>query len=164
MDTRNPVRVLVADDHMTLRQGIVRILRSSGEIEVVGEAGDGAEATRKALETRPDVIVLDLSMPGFSALEAIRRIRAALPETRVLVLTMHDEDEYIVRSVRAGVSGYVLKDEAPSQLVPGVHALKKGRCYFSPSTFQALARACRVEPAELTSANGNLSNTEREVE
>jgi len=140
--------VLVADDHPIVRERIIRILRDSGEIEVVGEADDGAEATRKALETRPDVVVMDLSMPRLSGLEAARRIRKSLPETRILVLTMHDEDEYIVRSVRAGVSGYLLKDEAPSDLVPGIRALKKGKCYFGPSTFQALVRSCRSDSPE----------------
>ena len=91
----------------------------------MGEAGDGAEATRKAMETKPDVVVLDLSMPMLSGLEATRSIREALPQTRILVLTMHDEDEYIVGSVRAGVSGYLLKDEAPSDLLAGIRALKE---------------------------------------
>ncbi len=144
----SPVRVLVADDHAVVRRGIVRILRDSREIEVVGEANDGAEATRKALETRPDVVVLDLSMPRLSGFEAARQIRAALPQTRILVLTMHDEDEYILGSVRAGASGYLLKDEAPAELVPGILALKSGRFYFAPSTFQALTRLCRADELE----------------
>lgn len=140
--------MLVADDHAIVRQGIVRILRGSEDIEVVGEAGDGAEATRKALETRPDVVVLDLSMPLLSGFEATRRIRAALPQTRILVLTMHDENEYILGSVRAGVSGYLLKDDAPSELLPGIRALKNGKCYFAPSTVQALARTCLADACE----------------
>ncbi len=154
MDRRNPVRVLVADDHAIVRQGIVRILRGSAEVEVVGEAGDGAEATRKAMETKPDVVVLDLSMPMLSGLEATRRIRKALPQTRILVLTMHDEDEYIVGSVRAGVSGYLLKDEAPSDLLAGIRALKDGKHYFAPSTFQALARLCLARPPESQEPDG----------
>jgi DNA-binding NarL/FixJ family response regulator len=144
----SPVRVLVADDHAVVRRGIVRILRDSREIEVVGEADDGAEATRKALETRPDVVVLDLSMPRLSGFEAARQIRSALPQTRILVLTMHDEDEYILSSVRAGASGYLLKDEAPAELVPGILALKNGRFYFAPSTFEALTRLCRANALE----------------
>jgi DNA-binding NarL/FixJ family response regulator len=153
MNRRGLVRVLVADDHAIVRQGIVRILRGSEDIEVVGEAGDGAEAMRKALETRPDIVVLDLSMPLLSGFEATRRIRAALPQTRILVLTMHDEDEYILGSVRAGVSGYLLKDDAPSELLSGIRALKEGQCYFAPSTIQALARTCLAEaedPGERT--------------
>ncbi len=161
MDTRDPVRVLVADDHTAMREGIVRILRNSEEIEVVGEAGDGAEATRKALETRPDVVVMDLSMPRVSGFEATRRIREALPQTRILVLTMHDEDEYIVGSVRAGVSGYLLKDEAPSELLPGIRALKDGKCYFAPSTFQALARACRARLPDFVDPRGQSTGGER---
>jgi two-component system response regulator NreC len=162
MDTRDPVRVLVVDDHAAVRQGIVRILRGSEEIEVVGEAGDGAEATRKALETRPDVVVIDLSMPKLSGFEATRRIREALPQTRILVLTMHDEDEYVVGSVRAGVSGYLLKDEAPSELLAGIRALKDGKCYFAPSTFQALARACCARLQDFADPRGQSAGGERD--
>ncbi len=153
MNTRDPVRVLVADDHAIVRERIIKILRASDEIDVVGEAGDGAEATRKALETRPDVVVMDISMPVLSGFEATRRIREALPQTRILAVTMHDEDEYIVGSVRAGVSGYLLKDEAPSDLLPGVRALKEGKCYFGPSTFQALARICRDRQPEAAASH-----------
>jgi DNA-binding NarL/FixJ family response regulator len=163
MDTRVPVRVLVADDHAVVREGIVRILRDCEEIEVVGEAGDGDEATRKAMETQPDVVVLDLSMPRLSGFEATRRIRAALPQTRILVLTMHDEDEYILGSVRAGVSGYLLKDEAPSELLPGIRALKKGKCYFAPSTFQALARICRAEKLQAEDPGEDTATGRRDV-
>ena len=163
MDTRDPVRVLVADDHTIVREGIVRILRDSEGIEVVGEAGDGAEATRKALETRPDVVVMDLSMPRLSGFEATRRIREALPQTRILVLTMHDEDEYILGSVRAGVSGYLLKDEAPSELLPGIRALKDGKFYFAPSTFQALARACRARLADFADPRRQATGGEHDA-
>jgi DNA-binding NarL/FixJ family response regulator len=155
MGAADRIRVLVADDHAIVRQGIIRILRACEEIDVVGEAGDGAEATRKVLETRPDVVVLDLSMPRLSGLEAARRIHAGLPQTRVLVLTIHDEDEYILGSVRAGVSGYLLKDDAPSKLLAGIRALKDGRCYFAPSTFQALARICRAHDQRERSAKGD---------
>jgi len=164
MDTRDPVRVLVADDHAIVREGIVRILRGGEDIEVVGEAGDGAEATRKALETRPDVVVLDLSMPMLSGFEAARRIRAALPLTRILVLTMHDEDEYVVGSVSAGVSGYLLKDEAPSELLPGIRALKNGRCYFAPWTVRALARTCLAGAREAADPRERPVAGRRDVE
>ena len=98
------IRVLVADDHTIVRQGLVGILQASAEIEVVGEAADGAEAVEKAQKLKPDVVVLDVSMPHLSGLEAARRIRESVPAARVLVLTMHDDEEYVLKMVRAGAS------------------------------------------------------------
>ena len=106
------IRVLVADDHTIVRQGLVGILKASAEVEVVAEASDGNEAVEKALKTKPDVAVLDVSMPRLSGFEAARRIHEALPATKILVLTMHDDEEYILKMVRAGASGYLLKDGA----------------------------------------------------
>ena len=140
---RNSIRVLVADDHAVVRDDIVTILNAGSEIRVVGEAGDGAEALRKAMETRPDVVILDVSMPRLNGLEAARRIHEALPETRILALTMHEEEEYIVGMVRAGAAGYITKDAAPSDLLDAVRALRDGGIYFSPGAFQSLIRAYR---------------------
>jgi two-component system response regulator NreC len=131
MSTATPVRVLVADDHTVVRQGIVNMLNSREEVEVVAEASDGAEAMRQALETRPDVAVLDVSMPRLNGIEAARRIHEALPQTRILVLTMHDEEEYVARMVRAGASGYILKDGVVSELIAGILAVSKGKSYFA---------------------------------
>jgi DNA-binding NarL/FixJ family response regulator len=157
------IRVLVADDHAMVREGIVGILKGSGDIDVVGEAGDGAEATRKALETRPDVAVLDASMPRLSGLEATRRIREALPETRVLILTMHDEEEYLVRSLRAGASGYLVKDGAAAELLAGVHAVNDGQRYFAPSVAGAALRAAQAPPSTEDDPYERLTDRERDV-
>lgn len=143
-----PIRVLVADDHAVVRDGIVAILKACSEIRVVGEAGDGAEATRKALETRPDVVILDVSMPGLSGVEAARRIHDGLPDARILALTMHEEDEYVVGMFRAGASGYLTKDAAPSDLLDAVRALRDGGVYFSPGAFRSLVRAYRENGRE----------------
>jgi DNA-binding NarL/FixJ family response regulator len=144
MSALPPVRVLVADDHTVVRQGIVNMLNSSDEVEVVAEASDGAEAMRRAVETRPDVAVLDVSMPRLNGIEAARRIHEALPQTRILVLTMHDEEEYIVRMVRAGASGYILKDGVVSELIAGILAVSQGEFFFAPETVGARAlRALR---------------------
>jgi len=132
-------RVLVADDHTMIRQGLISILRAQDEFEVVGEAKDGNEAVEKALGSRPDVVVLDLSMPRLNGLEAARRIRKALPRTRILVLTMHDDEEYVLRTVRAGASGYVVKDGAASELVAAIRAVSAGQGYFGPQASRALA-------------------------
>ena len=137
------VRVLVADDHTIVRQGLVSLLAESGECEVVAEAADGLEAVEKALATRPDVAILDLSMPRLSGLEAVRRIHEALPQTRVLVLTVHEEEEYVLPLVRAGASGYLIKDSAVAELLAAVRALHAGQGYFGPQAARVLAEQYR---------------------
>jgi two-component system, NarL family, response regulator NreC len=156
-------RVLVADDHTIVRQGLVGILEAADDMEVVGQAADGAEAVDKASKVKPDVVVLDISMPHLSGLEAARRIRESLPGTKVLVLTMHDDEEYVLKMVRAGASGYLLKDSAASELLAGIRALKSGKAYFGPHASRALAEAYqgdRMLPADPVE---RLTNREREV-
>ena len=121
--TTGRVRVLVADDHTIVRKGLVSLLVESGECEVVAEAADGLDAVAQAQATRPDVAILDLSMPRLSGLEAVRRIHEALPQTRVLVLTVHEEEEYVLPLVRAGAAGYLIKDTAVSELMAMLHAV-----------------------------------------
>lgn len=158
------VRVLVADDHTIVRQGLVGILKASEEVEVVAEASDGNEAVEKALKTKPDVAVLDVSMPRLSGIEAARRIHEALPGTRLLVLTMHDDEEYILKMVRAGASGYLLKDGAASELLAGIKALKAGKTFFGPHATRALAEAfARDKPTEPDDPYERLTDREREV-
>src|SRR5206468_6697076 len=125
--TRAMIRVLLADDHTLVRQGLAQILKGAVDVEVVAQAGDGSEAVETALETKPDVVVLDVSMPRLSGLEAARRIKKELPRSRVLALTMHDEDEFILKMVRAGVSGYLVKDSAASELLAAIRALAAGK-------------------------------------
>ncbi len=158
------IRVLVADDHTIVRQGLVGILKASEEVEVVAEASDGNEAVEKALKTKPDVAVLDVSMPRLSGIEAARRIHETLPATRLLVLTMHDDEEYILKMVRAGVSGYLLKDSAASELLAGIRALKAGKTFFGPHATKALAEAfARDRPSEPADPYERLTDREREV-
>jgi DNA-binding NarL/FixJ family response regulator len=158
------IRVLVADDHTIVRQGLVGILKASEEVEVVAEASDGNEAVEKALKTKPDVAVLDVSMPRLSGIEAARRIHEALPATRLLVLTMHDDEEYILKMVRAGASGYLLKDGAASELLAGIKALRAGKTFFGPHATKALAEAfARDKPAEPADPYERLTDREREV-
>jgi two-component system, NarL family, response regulator NreC len=156
-------RVLVADDHTIVRQGLVGILKASDEVEVVGEAADGAEAVEKATKLKPDVVVLDVSMPHLSGLEAARRIREALPATRILVLTMHDDEEYVLKMVRAGASGYLLKDSAGSELIAGIRALKAGKVYFGPHASRALADAYQSDRPLPEDPYERLTDREREV-
>jgi len=157
------VRVLVADDHTIVRQGLVSLLNESGECEVVAEAADGLEAVEKAHATRPEVAVLDLSMPRLSGLEAVRRLREELPATRILVLTVHEEEEYVLPIVRAGASGYLVKDSAAAELLAAVRALHGGRGYFGPQAARALAEQLQHPESPAGDPYGPLTPREREV-
>lgn len=157
------IRVVVADDHTIVRQGLVSLLEDSGECEVVAQAGDGLEAVEKTLETRPDVVVLDLSMPRLSGLEAVRRIREEVPTSKVLVLTVHDEEEYVVPVVRAGASGYLVKDSAASELLTAVRALHSGQGHLGPQPARILADQYRRPHRDPEDPYGSLTPREREV-
>lgn len=156
------IRVLVADDHTIVRQGIVSLLNDSGEVEVVAQAADGLDAVEKAMAVQPDVAVLDLSMPRLSGLEAVRRMRAELPKTRTLVLTVHEEEEYVLPIVRAGASGYLVKDSAVGELLAAVRALHAGQGYFGPQAARALAEQYR-NPGATDDPYRDLTPREREV-
>jgi DNA-binding NarL/FixJ family response regulator len=156
------VRVLVADDHTLVRQGLVSLLVESGECEVVAEAADGLEAVEKARATQPEVAVVDLSMPRLSGLEAVRRIHEEMPRVRVLALTVHEEEEYVLPVVRAGASGYLVKDSAVAELLAAVRALHAGRDYFGPQASRVLTEQHR-QPGSVEDPYGGLSPREREV-
>ncbi|WP_112468718.1 response regulator [Streptomyces triticisoli] len=137
------VRVLVVDDQFLIRAGLVGLLEAAPGIEVVGEAGDGAEAVDRAAETRPDVILMDIRMPGMSGITATRRIlaQAADPPPRVLILTTFDLDEYVYQALQAGASGFLLKDCGPDRLLAAVAAVGGGDMLFSPSVTRRLIEA-----------------------
>ena len=126
------IRVLVADDHALMREGIRALLRASDDIEVVGEAADGREAIAEARRLLPDLVLMDVAMPGLGGLEATMAIRKELPSVRVLVLTQYDEREYVVRFLKAGVSGYVLKKAAGAELVSAIRAVHRGGLVLDP--------------------------------
>ncbi len=157
------VRVLVADDHTLVRQGLVRILGEAGLCEVVAEAADGLEAVEKTVALRPDVVVLDVSMPRLSGIEAVRRIRERVPQARVLALTVHDEPEYVLPMVRAGAAGYLVKDSAAAELLDAVRALARGQGYFGPQAARVLAEQYRREDPATEDPYGTLTPREREV-
>lgn len=158
-----PIRVLVADDHAVVRDGLVRLLADSGSCEVVAEAADGLEAVQKALETRPQVVVTDLSMPRLGGLEAVRRIHEELPQAAILVLTMHGDEEYVVPAVQAGASGYLLKDSAGVELIEAVETLARGEGYFGPRPARVLAEQARHPERSPEDPYGSLTPREREV-
>jgi two-component system, NarL family, nitrate/nitrite response regulator NarL len=126
------ISVLVADDHAVVREGLRHLLASDPDLQVVAEATTGEEALAMALEHRPDVVVLDISMPGGNGLDVAPRLREALPETRVVMLSVHDRREYVVQSVRAGASGYLRKDSSPAELRAAVRTVHEGGTFFPP--------------------------------
>ncbi|MFG2723293.1 response regulator [Streptomyces sp. NPDC048416] len=159
-------RVLVVDDQFLIRAGLVGLLRAAPGIEVVGEAGDGAEAVRQAAATRPDVILMDIRMPGMTGIEATERILAEAtdPAPRVLVLTTFDLDEYVYRALRAGACGFLLKDSGPERLLAAVAAVGGGDGLFAPSVTRRLVEAFARRPqAGPTAALDALTTRETEV-
>jgi DNA-binding NarL/FixJ family response regulator len=128
----NAIRVMVADDHAVVREGLRTFLRLQEGIEVVGEAGDGAEAVDEALRLGPDVVLMDLVMPELDGIEAMRRIRAERPQIRVLVLTSFGDDEKLMPAVRAGAAGYLLKSAPPAEVVRAIRAAHDGEAVIDP--------------------------------
>jgi len=164
-DDGGPVRVLLADDHTLVREGIRRILAANGGIEVVSEVGDGQAAIAETVALKPDVVVLDITMPGGGGLEAARQIRERAPEVRILILSMHLQPEYLLESVRAGAHGYLVKDAAASELVAAVRAVCGGDSYYSPAVSTQMTELLRrkLEGEEVSNALERLSPREREV-
>jgi two-component system, NarL family, response regulator LiaR len=128
-----PIRILLADDHIMLRQGTAELLRRESDIEVVGEATNGEEAISLATRTLPDIVVMDVRMPVLSGIEATRIIRERLPQVQVLVLTAHDDDQYIFSLLKAGASGYLLKTAPVSELVKAIRQVQAGESPLDPS-------------------------------
>lgn len=160
-----PIRVLLVDDHVVVREGLRHVLGAGHGFEVVGEAGTGTEALVLAAERAPDVVLLDLTMPGMSGLEVTSILRERLPDVRVLVLSMHEQDEYVVAAVRGGAHGYVLKDADPGELRAAIRAVHDGAGYFSPAVAGHLGAAVRGEVAAAAPRDRlqRLTPREREV-
>ena len=163
-----PIRVLVVDDHAVVREGIRHVLAGEPGFEVVGEAANGEQALALARSQRPDVAVLDVTMPGESGLRVAPKLRAAVPGARVLIMSMHENAEYVREGVRAGASGYLLKDSAAAELRLAVRAVHAGGTYFSTHAALGLSGAvvpppaAEPEPPALASADG-LTARERDV-
>ncbi len=147
------MRVLIADDHGIVRSGVKLLLDRQPDIEVVAEAEDGVEAVQKAIEHRPDVAVLDVSMPRMTGLQATHEIKQHAPDTQVLILSMHDDERYLFEALRAGAAGYVLKRAADQDLVDAVRAAGRGEPFLTASAQQTLIRNFierGEQPAELS--------------
>jgi DNA-binding NarL/FixJ family response regulator len=130
--------VLIADDHALIREGIKALLEGCGDIEVIGDATDGREAIEKSRKLKPDVVLMDIAMPGLGGLEATLEIRNACPQTKIIVLTQYDNKEYIYRFLKAGASGYVLKKATSTELISAIQAAKRGSSFLYPDVVPAV--------------------------
>jgi len=161
--TATKLRVLIADDHAILRDGVRKLLAEEEDIEVVGEARDGHDALKRTEELKPDVVLLDLAMPGLNGLAVAKKLKAAASSARVLILTMHQEEEYVYETLRAGASGYVLKDAAAPELIGAIRAAKRGETYLSPGVSRLVVRKEGKGAKEIKTVSQHLTNREREV-
>ncbi len=161
----SPIRVLLADDHAVLRSGLRLLLTSQNEFEVVGEASSGIETLSLAEELQPDLILLDLSMPALGGLEALPTLRKIVPSTRILILTMHDDPQYLRQALKNGASGYVLKKAVDAELLSAMRSVLRGEVYVHPSMTRILLEDMLPE-AQSTNKNdswGSLSDREQAV-
>ena len=163
--TSGKIRVLLADDHTILRAGLRMMLNAQPDIEVVGEASDGRQALVEALRLQPDVVLMDITMPELNGIEATRQIKRALESTRVLILTMHENEEYLFQVLRAGASGYILKEAADTELISAIRVVYSGRFYMSPSaqTMMVGDYLLRVRSGEERDSYSALTEREREI-
>jgi len=160
----NKIRVLLAEDHTIVRQGLRSLLESAAGIEVIGEAEDGREAIQKVGQLRPDVVVMDITMPALNGLQATRQIKRQFPEVKVLILTMHANEEYIFQILRVGASGYVVKQAAVTELVSAIQAVYRGDSFLSPSiSGKVIEEYIRRAEAVVKSSYDRLTDREREV-
>jgi two-component system response regulator NreC len=161
----NRISVLLVDDHTIVREGLCSLLDAEADIKVIAEAEDGREAIEKAGSLHPDVVVMDITMPGLSGLEATCQIKQRCPEVQVVALTMHTAEEYIYQILRAGASGYVVKRAALSELISAVRAASRGECFLSPSVSRTVIQDYLRRAEALAGENSyeRLTPREREV-
>jgi len=157
-------RILLADDHAVLRAGLRLLLEAQPDLKVVGEASDGREAMRLAEALKPELILLDLTMPGLSGMETLPTLKKMLPATRILILTMHDDVSYLRQALSRGASGYVLKKAADSELISAVHAVLRGEVYVPPSMNKELLTDLLPRESAATPSDPWESLSEREQE
>lgn len=162
------ITVLLADDHTLVREGLLKILEGADDIEVVAEASDGLEVLRrldefKAEEALPDVVLLDISMPRLNGLEVARRIKKEHSGVKVVILSMHEEEEFILKMVRVGASGYLIKDSAATDLIDAIRSAHRGKAFFSPGVSKVLAESYREVAPGKEDPYDRLNDREREI-
>lgn len=156
------IRVVIADDHAILRDGVRALLSTAQDVEVVGEAADGTEAVARCQALRPDVVLLDVNMPGLGGLEAALVLRRECPDTRVLILSQHEDREYVARALQAGAAGYVLKKAAGAELVSAIRAVHAGGLVLDPAVARAAMEPERSEDAGASDYD-RLTDREKQV-
>lgn len=154
----NPISVLLVDDHPLVTEGIGACLETWDNITIVGTAATGNDAINKAMEVRPDIILMDINLPDMTGLEATRRIKQKLPDARIMILSMHDNREYVVSALEGGASGYILKDVSSAEVATAIEAVYRGGTYFSAEVSRTLA-----SPTSVTVTKGVLTCREHEV-
>ena len=159
------IRILITDDHTLIRRGITSLLNAQPDMEVVGEASNSEEALQAMSKEAPDIVLMDISMPGINGLEVTKSIRARFPQTRVLMLTMHDREDYLFQAMRAGAAGYILKGADVQDLLSAIRSVHAGEVYLYPTvTTKLLADYLRrVETGENRTSYDGLTDREREV-
>jgi len=157
------IRVLIADDHVIVRSGIKLLLESEEGIEVVGEAQNGREAIEMSNSLKPDIVLMDIAMPEIDGLEAARQIKSELPDTEILVLTMHRSEEYFFEMLKAGASGYLLKGAETSDLIQGIRTVAGGEVFLYPIMAQKLVRDYLTRLSNEETTNKLLSKREKEI-
>ena len=159
------IHILLADDHTILRAGLKMMLNAQPDMEVVGEAQGGRQAITEAQRLHPDIVLMDITMPDLSGIEATRQIKKILPDVKVLVLTMHENDEYVFQALRAGASGYMLKEAADTELITALHIVHDGQFYLSPTAQSVMVGDYlqRVNSGEEKDSYSHLTEREREI-
>ena len=158
-----PLRILLADDHIMVRQGLRKVLEERPEWQVVAEAGDGHEAVRLAELHKPNVAVLDVAMPLLNGIEATRRIAKRVPQTRILILSMYSDEAYVTQMMKAGATGYLLKDSAGVDLLEAVQSVAQGKSYFSPAVARLMLDDYARQRGTEDDRYESLSDREREI-
>jgi two-component system response regulator NreC len=159
------IRILLADDHSVMRTGLRLVLERQPDFEVIAEASDGREAVGMAQQNRPAVVVMDVTMPNLNGIEAARQICTAMPDTGVVMLSMHSDEAYVLRALKAGARGYLLKESAESDLISAVRAVQAGKAFFSPAVSRMLVEdyVRQLQDREIEDSYELLTTREREI-
>lgn len=159
------IKIILADDHTLFRQGIRQLISAETDMEVIGEAGNGGDAVIRAAELRPDMVLMDIGMPGLSSFEATRQIKKNRPDTKVMMLSMYDDEDYLVEGMEVGANGYVLKDSPAAQLTLAIRDVYRGGSYLSPRMLSQLVDdfRSRIKSASRLPRFATLTTREREV-
>ncbi len=159
------IRILLADDHTILRAGLKMMLNAQPDMEVVGEAQDGRQAIEETQKLQPDIVLMDITMPDLNGIEATRQIKRLVPDVKILMLTMHEHDEYVFQALQAGASGYMLKEAADTELITALHVITSGQFYLSPTAQSVVVGDYlqKVRTGEERDSYSSLTEREREI-